>query len=149
MSFFLVSTSVLCTSDCTVVEATTNALLCFCTASTLQQAQLMFHHQLWLAHQLTLWWIIKKSSKPMVSSLTLKISSDRFEFGRNGRHWTCCITLNSICNFKGANNPGVFLKVEKFTLCWLSWKFFPDNSRGWLGNLINVTSWGYMFINCY
>lgn len=92
---------------------------------------------------------LKISSKSMVSSLTLKISSDRFELGRNGRHWTCCTALNSICNFRAANNPQMFLRVEKFTLYWLCWKFFPNNSRGWLVNLINVTSWGYMFINCY
>lgn len=76
---------------------------------------------------------LRISSNPIVSSLPLKISSERFELGRNGRRWTCCTALNSICNLSGANRPWMFLSVEKFILSRLSWKFFSDNSRGWLG----------------
>ena len=76
---------------------------------------------------------LRISSNPIVSSLPLKISNERFELGRNGRCWTCRTALNSICKFSGANRPWMFLSVEKFILSWLSWKFFSDNSRGWLG----------------
>ena len=76
---------------------------------------------------------LRISSNPVVSSLPLKISIERFELGRNGRHWTCCTALNSICNFSGTNRPWMFLSVENFILSWLSWKFFSDNSRGWSG----------------
>ena len=66
---------------------------------------------------------LRISSNPIVSSLPLKISSERCELGGNGRRWTCCVAWNSVCNSSRANRPRMILRVEKFILSWLSWKF--------------------------
>ena len=58
----------------------------------------------------------RMSSNPIVSSLPLKISSERFELGRNGRRLTCCPALNSICSFSDADRPWMFLSVGEVHL---------------------------------
>lgn len=103
---------------------------------------------------------LRTSSNPMDSSLFRSVSRAKFELCRNGRRWiwreetvgvrtekeknktkhentwkrtaaTCRAALYSICSFRGAWRPWMFLSVEKFILSWFNWNCSWRNRKQW------------------